>query len=195
MYHLSQFARATPDKLAVHFLESGRTFTFAQLERQANRAANALLSLGLKQHDCVAPRHAEHVRLQMSVAVEQRGGQRGDVAQAVGQRWQRRVAYAGHVGGEQFAARHRARERREQLDVAADAVEDEQRDTDASAGVAPDPQRLAAKPDHFGLEHLAALSPGCATLGAGSPRERSKGLSVSLLGWYRVQEPGKPSAN
>jgi len=54
MYHLSQFARATPDKLAVHFLESGRAFTFAQLERQANRAANALLSLGLKQHDCVA---------------------------------------------------------------------------------------------------------------------------------------------
>lgn len=54
MYHLSQFARATPDKLAVHFLESGKAFTFAQLERQANRAANALLSLGLKQHDCVA---------------------------------------------------------------------------------------------------------------------------------------------
>lgn len=54
MYHLSRFARATPDKLAVHFLESGKAFTFAQLERQANRAANALLSLGLKQHDCVA---------------------------------------------------------------------------------------------------------------------------------------------
>ena len=54
MYHLSQFARTTPDKLAVHFLESGRAFTFAQLERQANRAAHALLSLGLKQHDCVA---------------------------------------------------------------------------------------------------------------------------------------------
>jgi long-chain acyl-CoA synthetase len=54
MYHLSQFARATPDKLAVHFLESGKAFTFAQLDRQANRAANALLSLGLKQHDCVA---------------------------------------------------------------------------------------------------------------------------------------------
>ena len=54
MYHLSQFARATPDKVAVHFLESGKAFTFAQLERQANRAANALLSLGLKQHDCIA---------------------------------------------------------------------------------------------------------------------------------------------
>ena len=54
MYHLSQFARATPDKVAVHFLESGKAFTFAQLERQANRAANALLSFGLKQHDCIA---------------------------------------------------------------------------------------------------------------------------------------------
>lgn len=54
MYHLSHFARSTPDKLAVHFLESGEGFTFAQLERAANRAANALLSLGLKQHDCVA---------------------------------------------------------------------------------------------------------------------------------------------
>ena len=54
MYHLSHFSRAAPDKLAVHFLESGKAFTFAQLERQANRAANALLSLGLKQHDCVA---------------------------------------------------------------------------------------------------------------------------------------------
>jgi long-chain acyl-CoA synthetase len=54
MYHLSRFARATPDKVAVHFLESGKAFTFAQLERQANRAANALLSLGLKQHDCIA---------------------------------------------------------------------------------------------------------------------------------------------
>ena len=39
MYHLSHFARAAPDKLAVHFLESGKAFTFAQLERQANRAA------------------------------------------------------------------------------------------------------------------------------------------------------------
>jgi hypothetical protein len=54
LYHLSQFARATPHKLAVQFLESGEAFTLAQLERQAKRAANALLSLGLKQHDCVA---------------------------------------------------------------------------------------------------------------------------------------------
>lgn len=54
MYHLRQFAGATPDKLGVHFLESGKASTFAPLERQANRAANALLSLGLKQHDCIA---------------------------------------------------------------------------------------------------------------------------------------------
>jgi len=54
MYHLSRFALATPDKVAVHFLGSGEALSFSQLEREANRAANALLSLGVKQHDCVA---------------------------------------------------------------------------------------------------------------------------------------------
>jgi len=53
MYHLSRFAAATPGKLAVHFLESGEAFSFQQLEREANRAANALLSLGLKRNDCI----------------------------------------------------------------------------------------------------------------------------------------------
>lgn len=53
MYHLSRFALATPDKVALHFLESGEAFNFRQLEREANRAANALLSLGLKQNDCI----------------------------------------------------------------------------------------------------------------------------------------------
>ncbi|MGJ3699708.1 AMP-binding protein [Variovorax sp. AFSI2.2] len=53
MYHLSRFAVATPDKVAVHFLESGEAFSFSQLEREANRAANALLSLGLKRGDCI----------------------------------------------------------------------------------------------------------------------------------------------
>lgn len=53
MYHLSRFAAATPGKLAVHFLESGEAFSFSQLEREANRAANALLSLGLQRSDCI----------------------------------------------------------------------------------------------------------------------------------------------
>ena len=53
MYHLSRFAPATPDKVAVHFLESGEAFSFLQLEHAANRAANALLSLGLKRNDCI----------------------------------------------------------------------------------------------------------------------------------------------
>ncbi|KQU91615.1 hypothetical protein ASC78_01395 [Variovorax sp. Root318D1] len=53
MYHLSRFAAATPDKVAAHFLESGEAFSFRQLEREANRAANALLSLGLKRGDCI----------------------------------------------------------------------------------------------------------------------------------------------
>jgi len=53
MYHLSRFAAATPDKVALHFLEADEVFSFSQLEREANRAANALLSLGLKRGDCI----------------------------------------------------------------------------------------------------------------------------------------------
>jgi long-chain acyl-CoA synthetase len=53
MYHLSRFARATPDKVAVRFLESGEAFSFSRLEREANRAANALLRLGLARDDCI----------------------------------------------------------------------------------------------------------------------------------------------
>ena len=43
MYHLSRLARATPDKVAVHLLGSGAAWSFSQLEREANRAAHALL--------------------------------------------------------------------------------------------------------------------------------------------------------
>ncbi|XAH21120.1 AMP-binding protein [Xylophilus sp. GW821-FHT01B05] len=53
MYHLSRFAAATPGKVAVHFLESSEAFSFSQLEREANRAANALLRLGLERNDCI----------------------------------------------------------------------------------------------------------------------------------------------
>jgi long-chain acyl-CoA synthetase len=54
MYHLANFARATPGKHAVTFLGSNRSFSFAELDREANRAANALLGLGLKPGDCLA---------------------------------------------------------------------------------------------------------------------------------------------
>ncbi|MGJ7497353.1 AMP-binding protein [Variovorax sp. RT4R15] len=53
MYHLSHFALATPDKVAVHFLDSGEAYSFSRLEREANRAANALQSIGLKRNDCI----------------------------------------------------------------------------------------------------------------------------------------------
>lgn len=53
MHHLSHFARITPDKVAVRFLESGEAFSFSQLEREANRAANALLRLGLERNGCI----------------------------------------------------------------------------------------------------------------------------------------------
>ena len=54
MYHLSRLARATPDIVAVHLLGTGAAWSSSQLEREANRAAHTLLSLGLKRHDCVA---------------------------------------------------------------------------------------------------------------------------------------------
>ena len=43
MYHLSRLARATPDIVAVHLLGTGAAWSSSQLEREANRAAHALL--------------------------------------------------------------------------------------------------------------------------------------------------------
>ncbi len=54
MYHLTNIARERPDKLALLFEPSGHRLTFQELERLANRAANALLALGLRKGDCVA---------------------------------------------------------------------------------------------------------------------------------------------
>lgn len=54
MYHVSTFARATPDKLALLFVPSGLALTFRELDLEANRAANALRALGLKRGDCIA---------------------------------------------------------------------------------------------------------------------------------------------
>lgn len=54
MYHLANIALSTPDKIAALFLPGGRQLTFRELDEGANRAANALLTLGLKKGDCVA---------------------------------------------------------------------------------------------------------------------------------------------
>jgi len=51
--HLSRVAIATPDKLAVVFLPSGRKLSFGELDRSANQAANALRTLGARRGDCV----------------------------------------------------------------------------------------------------------------------------------------------
>ncbi|WP_198085096.1 hypothetical protein [Variovorax sp. E3] len=47
MYHLANPALATPGKIAALFLPSGRKLTFAELDAEANRAANELLALSL----------------------------------------------------------------------------------------------------------------------------------------------------
>lgn len=53
MYHLSNYARATPEATAVIFEPSGRRFNFLELEHRANKAANALIELGLRAGDCL----------------------------------------------------------------------------------------------------------------------------------------------
>ena len=52
--HVSRVAKAHPDKVAAIFLPSGRTLSFGELERRANRVANALRALGARRGDCVA---------------------------------------------------------------------------------------------------------------------------------------------
>lgn len=53
MTHVSAFARSTPDRPAAIFLPSGQAVTFAALEAATNRAANAMLALGLRRGDCI----------------------------------------------------------------------------------------------------------------------------------------------
>jgi long-chain acyl-CoA synthetase len=53
MYHLANIALSTPDKVAALFLPSRTQLTFRELDEGANRAANALLTLGLKQGECI----------------------------------------------------------------------------------------------------------------------------------------------
>ncbi|MFN2125957.1 MAG: acyl-CoA synthetase [Candidatus Promineifilaceae bacterium] len=48
---LSKRAHLTPDREALLVLEAGRRFTYADLNRRANRAANLLLSLGVAEGD------------------------------------------------------------------------------------------------------------------------------------------------
>ena len=53
MYHVSAFAADDANRLAVIFPSTGQTLTFGDLETATNRAANALLSMGLCRGDCI----------------------------------------------------------------------------------------------------------------------------------------------
>ncbi len=53
MYHVSAFAAADPNRIATIFPATGQTLTFGELESATNRAANALLSMGLCRGDCI----------------------------------------------------------------------------------------------------------------------------------------------
>ncbi len=48
------YAQKTPDNLAVHYLHDGRTWTFAQLDRESNQVAARLTSAGVVAQDRVA---------------------------------------------------------------------------------------------------------------------------------------------
>jgi hypothetical protein len=95
-----------------------------------------------------APRDPQHIALSVPMMVEQLGRQAGDAAEAVGPARQRRMAHPGNVEGEQLAPGHQTRDRLEQFDVGADAVEQQQGRAAGRARPAADPQQLPADADH-----------------------------------------------
>jgi len=54
MAQLARWARATPDKVAAHFPDLGRSVTYAALDERSNRVAQWLISLGLEPGDGIA---------------------------------------------------------------------------------------------------------------------------------------------
>ncbi len=54
MGHLARWAATQPDKVALHFPESGETRSYAELDRRARLAAQWLLGLGLQPDETVA---------------------------------------------------------------------------------------------------------------------------------------------
>lgn len=61
MTRLKELALAQPDKFAIHMAD-GPSLTYAQLDGRANRVAHWLLSLGLKEGECVALLMENHIR-------------------------------------------------------------------------------------------------------------------------------------
>jgi hypothetical protein len=89
-------------------------------------------------------------------------------AQPVGPARHRRMTDARDIEHDDLARGHRACERLEQLDAAADAVEHQQRRCAAPrTRLAPDAQQLAAHPQHLDLERMSA---GLSGVGDGSLR-------------------------
>lgn len=53
MTHPARHAQLTPDKLALQFVPSGRTLTYAELDQSANKVARFLQSIGIQPGDAV----------------------------------------------------------------------------------------------------------------------------------------------
>jgi hypothetical protein len=106
-------------------------------------AARALLERELLRQRA-APGHAQHVDFLVSELVEQPRGQPRQGGGTVGQGGRRRAAHARHVEYDRRGPVERVEERLDQLDVGADAVEDEQRRARRVAAPDADPQRLPA---------------------------------------------------
>ena len=59
---LVRYARETPDRVVYHMIPSGRSVTWAELERRSRQCAAALLAAGLKVGDGIAVLLENHVR-------------------------------------------------------------------------------------------------------------------------------------
>src|SRR5437016_6335457 len=70
------------------------------------------------------------------------------------------MTHPGDVERYHFTLRHPARDRREQLDVAADAVEQKQRHTAAISCLPSDAQFLTVEPQHLGGEGMLVVRSG-----------------------------------
>ncbi|MNE21836.1 hypothetical protein D3C80_1150140 [compost metagenome] len=104
-----------------------------------------------------APGHADDVDLAVVEVVEHPRGQLGQPREAVRVAWRRRAADPGHIEGDDFQVRVKCIDEREhQLEVGADAVEDQQRRQVRLAGANSGADGLVVQldgPENIGLRH------------------------------------------
>jgi long-chain acyl-CoA synthetase len=74
LMHISEWAKKTPDGVAVRMAGSGDTVTFAELERAANQSAQLLRRLGLKRGDAFAIWSTNNPRFLECALAMQRSG-------------------------------------------------------------------------------------------------------------------------